>query len=111
MDSQRPPPTAARCTTERTRPEMQAVRTTFPAPSAGPAPRYLAGERICPGLLARERLASGRRCETWLAWSVPLWSQVVVKLPRDELVDNGRSVHHLQREARLLRRLAHPAIH
>jgi serine/threonine protein kinase len=89
---------------------MQAVRTTFPAPAAGPSPRYLAGERISPGLLAWERLATGRRCETWLAWSVPLWSQVVVKLPRDELVDNVRSVHHLKREARLLRRLAHPAI-
>jgi serine/threonine protein kinase len=89
---------------------MQAVRTTFPAPAAGPAPRYLAGERICPGLLARERLATGRRCETWLAWSVPLWSQVVVKLPRDELVDDISSVRHLQREARLLGGLSHPGI-
>jgi serine/threonine protein kinase len=89
---------------------MQAVRTTFPAPAAGPAPRYLTGERICPGLLASERLATGRRCETWVAWSIPLWSQVVVKLPRDELVDDLGSVRHLKREARLLRRLSHPAI-
>ena len=90
---------------------MQAVRPTFPSPAAGPTPRYVPGERICPGLLAWERLAAGRRCETWLAWSVPLWSHVVVKLPRDELVDSVRSVRELEREARLLRRLSHPAIH
>lgn len=78
-------------------------------PEAPPS-RFRSGEIILPGLLAWERLGDGRRCESWLAWSVPLWSHVVVKLPIADLVADRRTARRLGDEADLLRRLAHPAI-
>src|SRR5947208_12660352 len=88
---------------------MQASTTTSPSLTTE-APRFEPGEHIGPGLLAWERLGGGRTCESWLAWSLPLWSHVVVKLPRDECADELRVVRRLGREARLLRRVAHPAM-
>jgi hypothetical protein len=72
--------------------------------------RFLPGERICPGLLACEPLGGDDRIERWLAWSQELWARVVVELPRDEHADDLRTVRRLEREARTLRRLGHPAI-
>ena len=88
---------------------MQASTTISPSLTTG-APRFEPGERIAPGLLAWERLGDGRTCESWLAWSLPLWTHVVVKLPRDGRMDDARVVRRLGREGRLLRRLSHPAI-
>jgi serine/threonine protein kinase len=81
-----------------------------PALSAFPEGRFLPGERIAPGLLACERLAGGDSTERWLAWSEPLWSRVVVKLPREERMEDLSAVRALAREARALRRLSHPAV-
>src|SRR6266536_2157992 len=81
-----------------------------PVTAPGRRPRFRPGERICPGLLAREQLSRGRRTECWLAWSVPLWSHVVVKLPCERHMDDLRDARRLGREARTLRRLAHPSI-
>ena len=72
--------------------------------------RYRPGERICEGLFAWERLGAGTRTECWLAWSVPLWSHVVVKLPHDDHIGDRRAAVRLWREARTLRRLAHPGV-
>jgi len=79
-----------------------------PAPIA--APRFRPGDSICPGLFAWELLGDGHRTECWLAWSVPLWSHVVVKLPREEHLHEPRTAARLGREGRTLRRLQHPAI-
>ena len=72
--------------------------------------RFRTGDSIRPGLLAWERLRAGSRCETWLAWSVPLWSHVVVRLPRADLVADPETARELGDEARLLRGLAHPGL-
>jgi serine/threonine protein kinase len=73
-------------------------------------PRFQSGELISPGLFAWERLGAGTRTECWLAWSLPLWSHVVVKLPRQDQMGEARAAGRLEHEARLLRRLAHPGI-
>src|SRR5262249_47075821 len=80
------------------------------APDIDPTPRFRPGERICEGLFAWERLGEGTRTESWLAWSVPLWSHVVVKLPHDDQVNDRRAAIRLWREARTLRQLAHPGV-
>jgi hypothetical protein len=79
-------------------------------PASAGRRRYASGERICPGLLACEPLGGDDRIERWLAWSEPLWTAVVVELPRDEHADDLRTVRRLAREARALRRLRHPAV-
>lgn len=81
-----------------------------PAQAGGGRRRFRPGERICPGLLACEPLGGDDRIERWLAWSQPLWAQVVAELPRDEHADDLRTVRRLAREARTLRRLSHPAV-
>jgi hypothetical protein len=91
------------------------VQAATAVPSRPPAllpgrRRFPPGERICPGLLAREPLGGDGHVERWLAWSQELWTQVVVELPRDEHADDLRTVRRLAREARTLRRLSHPAI-
>lgn len=72
--------------------------------------RYRPGECICEGLFAWERLGAGTRTECWLAWSVPLWSHVVVKLPHDDHIGDRRAAIRLWRESRTLRQLAHPGV-
>lgn len=82
------------------------------APALAPEPplRYLPGQLICPGLFAWEQLGDGRRTECWLAWSQPLWSHVVAKIPHEDHLDDPRASRRLGEEARILRRLAHPAV-
>jgi eukaryotic-like serine/threonine-protein kinase len=90
---------------------MRALTTDLELrPVAAPARRFRPGERICPGLFAWKRLSAGRRTEHWLAWSTPLWSRVAVKLPREEHLGDERASRRLGREARMLRRMAHPGI-
>ncbi len=67
------------------------------------------GEKIAPGLVARGRLGAGFRFETWMAWSVPQWSPVVVKIPRrDEL--STRTLAALAREAETVLAVSHPSV-
>ena len=96
---------------------MQATAAPPAAPEVDPPAltpasrrRFPPGDRICPGLLACARIGGDERTERWLAWSEPLWARVVVLVPRDEHADDLRTVRRLAREARTLRRLAHPAI-
>lgn len=81
-----------------------------PAPAGAGRHRFRTGERICRGLVAGERLGGDDRIERWLAWSQHLWARVVVEVPCDEYADDLRTVRRLAREARVLRRLSHPAI-
>jgi len=66
------------------------------------------GTELVPGQLAWTPLATGHHCQTWLCWSVELWMPTLVKLARP-----GRSrprwTGALDREARALRPLKHPA--
>jgi serine/threonine protein kinase len=72
--------------------------------------RYAPGEQIVTGIHAWAHLGEGRRCETWLAWSTELWSQVAVKLPLAGQMDDPRSAVRLGEEAAILGGLHHPAI-
>jgi len=90
---------------------MQALTTDFELEGlVEPPPRFSPGQRICRGLFACERLGEGRRTESWLAWSAPLWAHVVVKLPSGGRLGDGRASRQLAHEARTLRRLAHPGV-
>ena len=62
-----------------------------------------------PGeVMAIERLGTGRRCETWLVWSVALWSPAVLKLARPHQL--SQAVKSLRREATVLSGNLHPAL-
>lgn len=67
------------------------------------------GQALVAGYLAWERLGTGQRHETWLAWSQDLWSPVVVKLARPHQIRHPRASASLRREAYSLGELAHPA--
>ena len=70
---------------------------------------FAPGDPIVPDLFAWDLLGSGRRHETWLAWSVSRWNHVVVKLPRqDSIVRSTREA--LEREAAIAGALSHPSI-
>jgi serine/threonine protein kinase len=71
--------------------------------------QFAPGERIVPGLFAWAVLGTGRRYETWLAWSVSGWSAVVVKIPRKDSL-TGSSRRGLAREADIAGNLSHPSI-
>jgi serine/threonine protein kinase len=62
------------------------------------------------GFRAWERLAVGRRCETWLVWSPRLWSPAILKLPRPHLVTHPRAARTLAREVAALRANPHPVL-
>lgn len=66
------------------------------------------GDEMVPGHRAWERLGVGTRCETWLAWSVAMWSPVVVKLIRPHQVDHPRGQAAIAREAEALAAVRHP---
>ena len=68
------------------------------------------GEPLVPSVLAWERLGVGNRCEAWLAWSVPRWCAVVVKVPRPHQVAHPRAVNSLAREASALIDNPHPVL-
>jgi len=67
-----------------------------------------AGEPLGPGLLAWDRIAAGHHRETWLCWSVDLWTPAVVKIVRPGW--NRRWTEALDREVRALSDVAHPAV-
>ncbi len=68
------------------------------------------GDALIDGHLALERLGVGLRCETWLAWSVPLWSPAVVKLARPHQVAHPRAQASLGREVSALGTTSHPGL-
>jgi serine/threonine protein kinase len=66
------------------------------------------GTPLVPGHLAWAPLAVGDHRETWLCWSVELWSPALVKVVRPGWSE-PRSTRALHREAWALRDLRHPA--
>lgn len=68
------------------------------------------GDEIVPGRYAVDLLGGGRRYEAYLAWDDELHALVVAKLLRPDLVEDGRALHGLAREAAALDALAHPSL-
>jgi serine/threonine protein kinase len=66
------------------------------------------GTPLLPEHLAWARVAVGDQRETWLCWSVELWSPAIVKVVRPDWSE-PRSTRALNREAWALRDLRHPA--
>jgi serine/threonine protein kinase len=66
------------------------------------------GSPLLPGLLAWDLLGGGNHCESWLAWSVDLWSPVVVKLPRPAEVRDAEVWQDLLVESRAHASVSHP---
>lgn len=69
-----------------------------------------AGASLVDGQLALDRLAVGLRCETWLAWSVPMWCAAVVKMARPHQVEHPRARLTLGREVAALAGAMHPGL-
>ncbi|HEU5267655.1 MAG TPA: hypothetical protein VFU35_13190, partial [Jatrophihabitans sp.] len=69
-----------------------------------------AGDPLPGDVLAWERFGVGHRCETWLGWSRPLWSPVVVKLPRPHQTAHPRARRTLHREVTALAGNLHPGL-
>ncbi len=68
------------------------------------------GDEIVPGRHAVELLGGGRRYEAYLAWDDAMHALVVAKLLRPDLVEDGRALAGLAREAAALEALAHPSL-
>lgn len=68
------------------------------------------GDEIVPGRYTVDLLGGGRRYEAYLAWDDELHALVVAKLLRPDLVEDGRALHGLAREAAALDALAHPSL-
>lgn len=68
------------------------------------------GDEIVPGRYAVDLLGGGRRYEAYLTWDDELHALVVAKLLRPDLVEDGRALHGLAREAAALDALAHPSL-
>ena len=71
---------------------------------------FAEGEQIVPGRIALEALGGGWDFEVFLAWDEHLYSLVVVKIVRPNLVGDDHTLRSLAREAGLLERLAHPVV-
>lgn len=70
---------------------------------------FAPGEEIAEGLRAWTLLGDGRRCETWLAFSLEGWTPVTIKLPRPAQV-GPRAREALAREASRVHGLVHPGV-
>jgi eukaryotic-like serine/threonine-protein kinase len=67
-------------------------------------------DEIAPGLRLLRLLGGGLRYQAYIAHSEHLRALVVVKVVRDELVDDPGVLAGLRGEARMLERLAHPML-
>lgn len=91
---------------------MQATRKKIKSISTAGEDRswsFVPGDEIVPGFHAWTLLGDGRRCETWLALSVELWTPVAIKLPRPNCI-NERTYQALTRESHTIASLVHPGI-
>ena len=68
------------------------------------------GGELPGGTLAIERLGVGARCETWLVWSLRLWSPAVLKLARPHQIRHPRATKTLRRETTALAGNLHPSL-
>lgn len=72
--------------------------------------RFREDEEIVPGRSVVQLLGGGERAEAWLAWDQLLHSLVVAKILRPDRVGQPSDLSAMEREARSLRELPHPAI-
>jgi len=68
------------------------------------------GEEFVPGRYALSKLGGGHRYEAYLAWDDALYSLVVAKVVRPNLVTDERTLDGLRGEFGMLERLNHPVI-
>ena len=80
------------------------------APPPGGRWELREGDELAPGRSAVKLLGGGERYETYLAWDDRLFTLVVIKIVRPELVTDAHSLRGLAAEAALLDRLRHPVI-
>ena len=80
------------------------------APPPGGRWELREGDELAPGRSAVKLLGGGERYETYLAWDDRLFTLVVIKIVRPELVTDEHSLRGLAAEAALLDRLRHPVI-
>lgn len=92
-------------------PRTDSQRPGGPACGGGEASSwgFRIGEEMAAGLRAWGRVSRDSRVETWIAWSVPLWSPVMVKIPRRDKL-SGRTRDELAREAETVLAVSHPAV-
>ena len=57
-----------------------------------------------------KRLGGGTRYEVYLSWDDRLCALVVAKILRPDQTEDARALQELEREAEMLRRLAHPVV-
>jgi serine/threonine protein kinase len=68
------------------------------------------GAEIVSGRHTLQRLGGGSSYEVYLVWDDRLYALAVAKLLRPDQVDDAGSRSDLQREAEVLRRIAHPGL-
>jgi len=68
------------------------------------------GDEIAPGRSALKLLGGGHRYEVHLVWDDKLFSLMVAKLVRPDLIHDEAALRGLRREAEALERLAHPVL-
>jgi eukaryotic-like serine/threonine-protein kinase len=68
------------------------------------------GAFLAAGRNVLKRLGGGNRYEVFLVWDERLFSLLVAKVLRPDLVEDERARHELALEAELLARLGHPAL-
>ena len=90
--------------------ERRAERRRNAAPPPGGSWGFDEGDELAPRRLAVRLLGGGERYETYLAWDDRLFTLVVVKIVRPELVDDRHSLRGLAAEAALVERLRHPVL-
>jgi serine/threonine protein kinase len=73
-------------------------------------PLMSAGASIAPGYEVIEHLNRGRTLDVYDVWSEARACRCVAKLLRPDVVGDDAAAHRLEREGRLLERLAHPHI-
>ncbi len=68
------------------------------------------GDEIVPGRFSLNKVGGGSRYEAYLVWDQTLYSIVVAKVVRPNLVEDAHALRGLKGEIDLLRRLNHPVI-
>src|SRR5215212_9287523 len=68
------------------------------------------GHEIAPGRTILKLLGGGNRYEVYLVWDDRLFSVMVAKVLRPDLVEEEHALHGLRREMEALEALAHPVL-
>src|SRR5215207_8041885 len=68
------------------------------------------GHEIAPGRTTLKLLGGGNRYEVYLVWDERLFSVMVAKILRPDLVEEGYALRGLRREMEALEALAHPVL-